>query len=124
MHVTPRSLTLAASIAWRHVTGDPVRAALLAWRVLPSWLRPLVRMVGPYGAAAALRGAGERAAAINALAARPRRLAAFALAVDQPAMAREALSRADGDDPAWPHGSPGGRGASPTPSEPSTAPVG
>ena len=99
MHVTPRSLTLAASIAWRHVTGDPVRAVLLAWRVLPSWLRPLVRMAGPYGAAAALWGAGERAAAINALHAKPRRLAAFALAVDQPAAAREALSRVDRDEP-------------------------
>jgi glycosyltransferase involved in cell wall biosynthesis len=35
--VTPRTLTLAASIGWRHLTGEPVRAVLLAWRVL---LRP------------------------------------------------------------------------------------
>jgi len=32
--VTPRALTLAVSIAWRHVTGDPARAVLLARRVL------------------------------------------------------------------------------------------
>lgn len=99
MHVTPRSLTLAASIAWRHVADDPVRAVLLAWRALPSRLRPLVRVARPYGPAAALWGAGERAAAMKSLDARPRRLAAFALAVDQPAVARAALSRIDGDDP-------------------------
>jgi glycosyltransferase involved in cell wall biosynthesis len=104
VHVTPRTLTLAASIAWRHLADDPVRAVLLAWRALPSRLRPLVRKAGPYGAAAALWGAGERAAALKSLDGRgqPRRLAAFALAVDQPAVAREALSRlaAEGGDDA------------------------
>jgi glycosyltransferase involved in cell wall biosynthesis len=99
VHVTPRTLTLAASIAWRHVADDPVRAVLLAWRALPSPLRPLVRKAGPYGPPAALWGAGERAAAVKALDGQPRRLAAFALAVDQPAVAREALSRLDGADP-------------------------
>ena len=99
MHVTPRTLILAASIAWRHLADDPVRAVLLAWRALPSPLRPLVRRAGPYGAAAALWGTGERAAALKALASRPRRLAAFALAVDQPVVAREALSRIDGTEP-------------------------
>jgi glycosyltransferase involved in cell wall biosynthesis len=33
-HATPRALTLAASIAWRHVTSDPARAVLLARRLL------------------------------------------------------------------------------------------
>jgi glycosyltransferase involved in cell wall biosynthesis len=33
-HATPRTLTLAASIAWRHVTSDPARAVLLARRLL------------------------------------------------------------------------------------------
>jgi glycosyltransferase involved in cell wall biosynthesis len=33
-HATPRTLTLAASIAWRHLTADPRRAMLLARRVL------------------------------------------------------------------------------------------
>ena len=97
-HVTPRTLTLAVSIAWRHLADDPVRAVLLAWRVLPPRLRPLVRKAGPYGAAAALWGAGERAAALGTLDDRPARLAAFALAVDQPAIARAALSRVDGGD--------------------------
>src|SRR5689334_15181072 len=49
--ISPRALTLAASIGWRHVTADPVRALLLAWRGccgvrgtgprrLPSWPDP------------------------------------------------------------------------------------
>ncbi len=99
VRTSPRAITLAASIAWRHVADDPVRAVLLAWRVLPAPLRPLVGKAGPYGTAAALWGAGERAAAFQALDGRPRRLAAFALAVDQPAVARAALSRLDGEDP-------------------------
>jgi glycosyltransferase involved in cell wall biosynthesis len=88
---------LAASIARRHVTGDPVRALLLAWRVLPGPLRGWLRFAGPYGRATALWGAGERNAALTA-AASPRRRAAFALAVDQPAAAAAALAKlAEGD---------------------------
>lgn len=98
VHLTPRVLTLTASIAWRHVTDDPVRAVLLAWRVLPPRLRPLTRAVGRYGRAAARWGAGERDKAFAVLADRPRRLAAFALAVDQPAVARAALARLPGGD--------------------------
>ena len=98
MHLTPRVLTLTASIAWRHVTDDPVRAVLLAWRVLPPRLRPLTRAAGGYGRAAARWGAGERDEAFAGLADRPRRLAAFALAVDQPAVARAALARLPGGD--------------------------
>jgi glycosyltransferase involved in cell wall biosynthesis len=89
----PRALTLAASVAWRHVRTDPVRIPLLAWRVLPPRLRGGIRYAGPYGKAAALWGAGERAAALASLGTRPRRLAAFALAVDQPQAARTALAR-------------------------------
>jgi glycosyltransferase involved in cell wall biosynthesis len=90
---SPRALALAASVAVRHVTDDPVRALTLAWRALPAPLRNWVRFAGPYGRAAALWGAGERRAALTALEARPARLAAFSLAVDQPQVARSALAR-------------------------------
>jgi glycosyltransferase involved in cell wall biosynthesis len=95
----PRSLALAASIAWRHVTADPVRVPLLAWRVLPPRLRRGIRYLGPYGTAAALWSAGERTASLASLGRRPRRLAAFALAVDQPQAARTALAAVP--DGAW-----------------------
>jgi len=91
---SPRALSLAASIAWRHVTSDPVRALLLAWRVLPGPVRPWLRLAGPYGRAAALWGTGERHAALTAAGPSPRRLAAFSLAVDQPAVAADAVASA------------------------------
>jgi glycosyltransferase involved in cell wall biosynthesis len=97
-HVSPRVLTLAASIAWRHAAADPVRAVVLAQRVLPPPLRGWLRLAGPYGRAAELWGTGDRAAALASLDASPRRLAAFSLAVDQPDAAAAALARlADGD---------------------------
>ena len=102
MHPSPRALTLAASIGWRHAAADPVRALLLAWRVLPAPLRGWLRLAGPYGRAAVLWGAGERDAALASLAGSPRRLAAFALAADQPAAAAAALDRLPGDDKARP----------------------
>jgi glycosyltransferase involved in cell wall biosynthesis len=95
MHPSPRALSLAASIGWQRATADPVRALLLAWRVLPAALRGWLRLAGPYGRAAALWGAGERDASLASLAASPRRLAAFALAADQPAVAAGALKRLD-----------------------------
>jgi glycosyltransferase involved in cell wall biosynthesis len=100
--ISPRALTLAASIGWRHVTADPVRAVLLAWRVLPGPLRGWLRLAGPYGRAAALWGTGDRPAALASLSASPRRQAAFALAADQPAAAAEALKRLPDADPARP----------------------
>jgi glycosyltransferase involved in cell wall biosynthesis len=97
-HVSPRAVTLATSIAWRHAAADPVRAVVLAQRVLPPPLRGWLRLAGPYGRAAALWGTGDRAAALAALDASPRRLAAFSLAVDQPEAATAALDRLpDGD---------------------------
>jgi glycosyltransferase involved in cell wall biosynthesis len=102
LHASPRALTLATSIAWRHAAADPVRAIVLAQRVLPPPLRGALRLAGPYGRAAALWGAGDRAAALAALEASPRRLAAFALAVDQPATAAAALGRLPDDDRARP----------------------
>ena len=84
---------LAASVMLRHVTDDPVRAVTLAWRALPAPLRGLVGLAGLYGKAAALWGAGDRRGALTALEASPARLAAFSLAVDQPAVARSALAR-------------------------------
>jgi glycosyltransferase involved in cell wall biosynthesis len=77
----------------RHVTDDPVRAVTLAWRALPPPLRGLVVLAGLYGRAAALWGAGDRRGALTSLEASPARLAAFSLAVDQPAVARSALAR-------------------------------
>jgi glycosyltransferase involved in cell wall biosynthesis len=102
MHPSPRALSLAASIGWRHATADPVRALLLAWRVLPAPLRGWLRLAGPYGRATVLWGTGERDAALTSLAASPRRQAAFALAADQPAAAAAALSQLDRNDRARP----------------------
>jgi glycosyltransferase involved in cell wall biosynthesis len=102
MHVSPRAVTLATSIAWRHAAADPVRAVVLAQRVLPPPLRGWFRLAGPYGRAAALWGAGDRAAALATLDASPRRLAAFSLAVDQPVPAAAALDRLADDDRARP----------------------
>ncbi|HLK74244.1 MAG TPA: glycosyltransferase family 4 protein [Streptosporangiaceae bacterium] len=102
MHASPRALTLATSIAWRHAAADPVRAIILAQRVLPPPLRGGLRLAGPYGQAAMLWGAGDRAAALAALDASPRRLATFALAADQPATAAAALGRLPEDDRARP----------------------
>jgi glycosyltransferase involved in cell wall biosynthesis len=101
-YVSPRALTLAISIAWRHVAAGPVRAVVLAQRVLPQPLRGWLRLAGPYGRAAALWGAGDRAAALASLNASPRRLAAFSLAVDQPETAAAALTRISDDDRARP----------------------
>jgi glycosyltransferase involved in cell wall biosynthesis len=101
-YVSPRALTLATSIAWRHAAADPVRAVVLAQRVLPQPLRRWVRLAGPYGRAATLWGAGDRAAALAVLQASPRRLAAFGLAVDQPGTAAAALARVPGHDRARP----------------------
>lgn len=99
---SPRALILAASIGWRHAAADPVRALLLAWRVMPAPLHGWLSLAGPYGRATTLWGAGERDAARAALAASPRRLAAFALAADQPAAAAAALDRLPGADQAKP----------------------
>jgi glycosyltransferase involved in cell wall biosynthesis len=100
--ISLRALALAASIGWQHAAADPVRALLLAWRVLPSPLRGWLRLAGPYGRAAVLWGAGERDAALASLSGSPRRLAAFALAADQPAAAAAALNRLPDTDPARP----------------------
>src|SRR5215472_5651492 len=86
----------------RHVSDDPVRAVTLAWRALPTPLRGLLRLAGPYGRAAALWGAGDRRAALTVLEATPARLAAFSLAVDQPTVARSALARLSRDNAARP----------------------
>jgi glycosyltransferase involved in cell wall biosynthesis len=102
MHPSPRALSLAASIGWRHAASDPARALLLAWRVLPAPLRGWLRLAGPHGRAAVLWGAGERDAALASLAGSPRRLAAFALAADQPAAAAAAVDRLARDDRARP----------------------
>jgi glycosyltransferase involved in cell wall biosynthesis len=100
--VTPRALTLAASIAWHHAAADPVRALVLAQRVLPDRLRGCLRLAGPYGRAALLWGAGRRDEAEAILQTKPRRQAAFSLAVDQLATAATALQRLPEEDRARP----------------------
>ncbi len=99
---SPRALSLAASIGWRHAAADPVRALLLTWRVLPAPLRGWLRFAGPYGRPTVLWGAGERDAALAALDVSPRRLATFSLAVDQPEAAAAALARLPERDRAHP----------------------
>jgi glycosyltransferase involved in cell wall biosynthesis len=84
---------LAATVMLRHVTDDPVRAITLAWRALPAPVRGWLKFAGSYGRAAALWGSGDRRGALTALEASPAQLAAFSLAVDQPAVARSALAR-------------------------------
>ena len=101
-HPSPRALCLAASIAWRHMTADPVRSLLLAERALPGPLRGWLRIAGPYGRAVTLWASGDRDAALATLDASPRRLAAFSLAVDQPETAAVALHRLASDDRARP----------------------
>src|SRR6202451_3732671 len=101
-HVSPRALTRAISIAWRHVAAGPVRAVVLAQRVLPQPLRGWLRLAGPSARAAALWGARGRAGPRASLDASPRRLAAFSLAVDQPETATAALARLPDDDRARP----------------------
>jgi glycosyltransferase involved in cell wall biosynthesis len=101
-HVSPRALALATSIAYRHAAADPVRALVLAQSVLPERLRGWLRLAGPYGRAAVLWGAGDRAAALAALDASPKRMAAFSLAVDQPEAAADALGRLSADAGARP----------------------
>jgi glycosyltransferase involved in cell wall biosynthesis len=97
-----RLFTLAASVAWRHLADDPVRALVLAWRVLPGRSRRLVRLAGGYGRAATAWGAGDRDGALRALASSPRRQARFALAVDMPEPAALALARLAPADKAKP----------------------
>ncbi len=87
-----RLATLAASVAWRHLAEDPVRALVLAWRVQPARSRWLVRLAGGYGRAVTLWGEGDHDGALRVLANRPRRLARFALAVDRPESAAPALA--------------------------------
>src|ERR1700722_15135855 len=95
----PRRRAAGFSSAGRR-GGAPVRAVTLAWRALPAPLRRWLSVAGPYGRAAALWGAGDRRGALTALEARPARLAAFSLAVDQPAVARSALACVSDDNPA------------------------
>ena len=84
-------------------TRSPTRSGrCCGWRVLPAPVRGWLRLAGPYGRAAVLWSAGERDAALASLAGSPRRLAAFALAADQPAAAAAAVDRLARDDRALP----------------------
>jgi glycosyltransferase involved in cell wall biosynthesis len=97
-----RLVTLAVSVAGRHLAEDPVRAFWLAWRVLPGRGRALLRLAGPYGRATARWGAGDHDGALASLAATPRRQAAFALAVTRTDAAVTALRSVPPGDPALP----------------------
>jgi glycosyltransferase involved in cell wall biosynthesis len=113
----PRNLPLAGSVAARSVRDDPVNAALLALRVLPEKLKArtvplLLRALprAPTAAALLLWDRGRRAEAAERVraslpGARPakvRRLTSFAVAVDRPVLAGEALAALPVDDPARP----------------------
>jgi glycosyltransferase involved in cell wall biosynthesis len=92
--ISLRLLTLTGSVGWRHLGEDPVRAATLAWRILPRPGRRMVRRVSGYGRALALWDRGDRQEALRLLAPSPQRQASFALAMDRPEVARAALDRA------------------------------
>lgn len=107
-----RVLPLAGSVLWRQLTEDPVRAAVLAHRVTPPWVKIRLNRVlaraGPLGhALVRWDEAGEVSLQLDS---RPlddapppralRRLAAFALAVGRPDAARAMLARMPGTDPA------------------------
>ncbi|MQA83983.1 MAG: glycosyltransferase [Streptosporangiales bacterium] len=107
-----RALPPAASVAWNQLTGDPVRAAVLAHRSVPRRLkgpagRVLARFGGPLARALVQWDRGEWEAAASAAAGRPepraaRRLTAFALAVDRPDVAARTLAGVPADDRARP----------------------
>src|ERR1700685_3056008 len=107
---TPRAVVLAASVMLRHVTDDPVRAVTLAWRALPSPLRGLVVLAGPYGRAAAPWGAGGRRGALPVLEGSAARRAR---------VSRTTPRRARGSPQGWPTV----RGGWPTRSRSSTGPA-
>ena len=89
-----RLLTLIASVAWRHLAEDPIRALTLAWRVLPAPGRRIVRRASRYGRALALWERGDQQGALGLLESSPLRQASFALAMNRPEVARTALGRA------------------------------
>ncbi len=91
--ISPRLVTLTASVAWRHITEDRVRAAALAWRILPRPGRRPLRRVSRYGRALGLWEHGDRQAALALLEPWPRHEASFALAMDRPEVASAALAR-------------------------------
>jgi glycosyltransferase involved in cell wall biosynthesis len=97
--ISLRLLTLTASVAWRHLNEDPVRATTLAWRILPRPGRRIVRRVSRYGRALALWERGDQQAALRLLESSPLRQASFALAMDRPEVARSALGRAQSVPP-------------------------
>jgi glycosyltransferase involved in cell wall biosynthesis len=114
-----RNLPLAGSVALRSLRDDPVNAALLALRVLPErvkaravpgLLRALPAGRAPTAAALLLWDRGRRAEAADRVrasladtrTAQIRRLASFAVAVDRPELAAEALARLTAHDPARP----------------------
>ena len=103
---------LAVNVASR-ASADPVAAALLATRLLPSGMRtrvlPLVGRVSavPVAAAGARWESGDRAAALELLASvqgngRRRRAASLALALDRPDVAATLVARLPVGSPATP----------------------
>src|SRR6185312_60763 len=74
MHPSPRALTLAASIGWRHAAADPVRALLLASRVLRARLAQARRAVRTGGGALGRGGPGRGPGVAGRLAAPAGRL--------------------------------------------------
>jgi glycosyltransferase involved in cell wall biosynthesis len=103
-----KAASFTATLTWRHLRAEPARLPLLALRVMPGPTRSAARgALGRAGAlprAYALWDAGRREDALESVRgtarrASPRalaRLTAFALAVEQPGLARELLDRVPG----------------------------
>jgi glycosyltransferase involved in cell wall biosynthesis len=113
-----RNLPLAGSVAARSLRDDPVNAALLALRLLPEAVKsravpPLLRLTSgraPTAEALLLWDRGRRTEALDEVRAslpdaspkQVRRVAAFAVAVDRPELAAEAVDALPEQDPAAP----------------------
>ncbi len=125
MHASPRALTLAASIAWRHAAADPVRAH--AAGLASTARRRCAGGSGSPGRTGGRRRCGARETGTRRWppwTPRPGAWPRSALAVDQPDAAAAALARLADDDRARPVLAARlawRRAASPRPSKHSTA---
>ncbi|GAB3455509.1 glycosyltransferase family 4 protein [Streptomonospora sediminis] len=100
-----KAATFTATLTWRHLRTEPARIPLLALRLLPGRARTGAHTVlgrsGALGGAYALWDAGRRAESLDAVRSaahgasnrRLARLAAFALAVEQPGVAEELIAK-------------------------------
>ncbi|WP_344102123.1 glycosyltransferase family 4 protein [Nocardiopsis rhodophaea] len=105
MRNTLKAATFTATLTWRHLRTEPARMPLLALRLLPGGVRRRIRAaagrLGTLPHAYALWDAGRRDetlrtirdAAAGAAPGSLTRMAAFALAIEEPALVEELLDR-------------------------------